>query len=198
MIDVTTDTAGGLKEYATIPIAFEVGEVMDVIRLPGGKAFELTARRADRPYRKDYDAIAGNRPTDWSSRFDLSFWRLFRASRDGVRVGGAAVARLTPDLDMLEGRADLAVLWDIRVAPAVRGQGVGTALFTVAATWASEQGCRELKIETQDINARACRFYARQGCVLRTVHRGAYPTFPDEQQLLWYKTLACLADAPTI
>ena len=64
------------------------------------------------------------------------------------------------------------------------------------ATWASEQGCRELKIETQDVNVVACRFYARLGCVLRAVHRGAYPLFPRELQLLWYKTLVSDAQAP--
>jgi GNAT superfamily N-acetyltransferase len=143
-----------------------------------------------------YDAIAGNRPTDWPSRFDLSRWGFFKASLDGVRVGGAAVARPAPDFDMMEGRADLAVLWDIRVAPSARGQGVGTALFEAAAIWASEQGCRELKIETQDVNRGACRFYARQGCVLRGVHHGAYPLFPDELQLLWCKTLVSDAPAP--
>ena len=189
MIDIAVDTVAGLPEYARISIAFEIADVLDVRSLPGGGAFELTARRVDRPCLKDYDAIAGNRPTDWPSRFDVSSWGFFSASLEGVRVGGATVARSTPDLDMLEGRTDLAVLWDIRVAPAVRGQGVGAALFSAAARWAWEQGCREVKIETQDINVPACRFYARQGCVLRAVHRGAYPLFPDELQLLWYKTL---------
>jgi GNAT superfamily N-acetyltransferase len=189
VIDVVVDSVAGLPEYVKIRIAFEIGEVMDVRSLPGGGAFELTARRANRPCLKDYDAIAGNRPTDWPSRFDVSAWGFFSASLEGVRVGGATVARSTSDLDMLEGRTDLAVLWDIRVAPAAWGQGVGTAPFTAAATWASEQGCRELKIETQDINVPACRFYAHQGCVLRVVHRGAYPLFPDELQLLWYQTL---------
>lgn len=189
MIEVAADTVAGLAEYAAIPIAFEVREVMDVTRLPDTGGFELTARRVDRPYLKDYDAIAGSRPTDWPSRFDLSCWRFFRASRDGVRVGAAAVARSTPDLDILERRTDLAVLWDIRVAPSARGHGVGAALFTAAARWASKQGCRELKVETQDVNGVACRFYRRQGCVLRTVRPDAYPLFPDEQQLLWYKTL---------
>ena len=49
--------------------------------------------------------------------------------------------------------------------------------------------CRELKVETQNINVRACRFYARLGCELRVVRAGAYPQFPEEVQLLWYKTL---------
>lgn len=47
----------------------------------------------------------------------------------------------------------------------------------------------ELKIETQNTNAPACRFYARRGCVLRAIRRFAYPLLPNEVELLWYKEL---------
>ena len=90
---------------------------------------------------------------------------------------------------MLEGGTDLAVLWDIRVAPSSRRCGVGTALFRAAAAWAADKGCRELKVETQNINVGACRFYARQGCVLRTARKDVYPALADEIQLMWYKDL---------
>jgi len=40
-----------------------------------------------------------------------------------------------------------------------------------------------LKVETQNINVPACRFYAKQGCVLRAVHPHAYSEFPDEAQV---------------
>jgi hypothetical protein len=46
-----------------------------------------------------------------------------------------------------------------------------------------------LKVETQNTNAPACRFYARHGFELRVVNRAAYPTLPDEIQLFWYKDL---------
>ena len=58
-----------------------------------------------------------------------------------------------------------------------------------AEAWASREGARWLKIETQNVNVPACRFYARQGCSLGAAHRFAYPAFPDEVQLLWYKKL---------
>ncbi|MGZ8471829.1 MAG: hypothetical protein ACXWZ7_20745 [Gemmatirosa sp.] len=45
-------------------------------------------------------------------------------------------------------------------------------------------------METQNVNVAACRFYAHQGCILGAVHRFAYPTLPDEAQLLWYRRLA--------
>jgi GNAT superfamily N-acetyltransferase len=66
----------------------------------------------------------------------------------------------------------------------MRGRGVGTALFRAVGGWAIAHGCRELKIETQNTNVRACRFYERQGCELRGMH-----PFGDEVQLLWWKSL---------
>jgi GNAT superfamily N-acetyltransferase len=108
----------------------------------------------------------------------------------GRQERGAAVVRDTPGIDMLEGRRDLAVLWDIRVDAPARGRGVGAALFEAAAAWARASGCRRLKAETQNLNVPACRFYARQGCILGAANRQAYPAFPDEIQLLWYKNLA--------
>jgi GNAT superfamily N-acetyltransferase len=95
----------------------------------------------------------------------------------------------TADLRMLGGRDDVAVLWDIRVAPGQRAAGVGSALFGAAQTWASARGCGWLKIETQNVNLVACRFYRKMGCTLGGIDRFAYPAMPDEVQLLWWKTL---------
>jgi GNAT superfamily N-acetyltransferase len=108
---------------------------------------------------------------------------------DGKQIGGAAVASDTPGIDLLEGRRDLAVLWDIRVDPSVRGRGVGLALFSAAAAWARSRGCRQLKVETQNVNVAACRLYAREGCMLGAAHEQVYPAFPHETQLLWYRNL---------
>ena len=47
-----------------------------------------------------------------------------------------------------------------------------------------------MEVETQNINVSACRFYARQGCVLSAVNRFAYPELPDEVQLIWRKDLS--------
>jgi GNAT superfamily N-acetyltransferase len=90
---------------------------------------------------------------------------------------------------MLEDRSDLAIVWDLRVAPHARGRGLGAALFAAAAQWAEGWGCCTLKVETQNINVPACRLYASQGCTLGAIHRFAYPEAPEEVQLLWYKNL---------
>jgi GNAT superfamily N-acetyltransferase len=185
--------AAALAEYARVPIAFTVRAVLDVIvREAGLGGMVLFPRAVDEPYDKDYDALDGG-PLRWPARFDLSNWALFAARRDGRMVGGAVVAFDTPGVEMLEGRRDLAVLWDIRMAPEARGQGTGTVLFRAAEAWAAERGCTRLKVETQTVNVVACRFYARQRCVLGAIHRFAYPGLPHEAQLLWYKELMPIA-----
>ena len=179
-----------LKSNARVPIVFTVDCVLDVTNRddgPGG--FALSERRLEVPYEKDYDAIVGEGPLQWGHRFDLSNWALFTARCANRIVGAATVAFDTPGLTMLEVRRDLAVLWDIRVAPDARRQGVGSALFQRVEAWAQLHGCRQLKIETQNTNVRACRFYERQRCRLQAIHRAAYPELPEEIQLLWYKDL---------
>lgn len=189
-IELAEEPMTALLEYARIPIVFTVDRVLDVTaRVDGPGGFVFSERRLEVPYQKDYDAIEGEGPLHWARRFDLSHWALFTACVATRRVGGATIAFDTPGLIMLEGRRDLAVLWDIRVSPDARGQGVGSALFEKVEAWAQVHGCRQLKVETQNTNARACRFYERQGCQLRAIHRAAYPELPDEIQLLWYKDL---------
>jgi GNAT superfamily N-acetyltransferase len=180
-----------LDDYGSVSPAFEVRSLLDVSTpLDGLGGLVLTERHLDRPYVKDYDAEPDNRPVRWAARFDISRWAFFGASSEGQRVGGAAVAFGTPELPMLEGRQDLAVLWDLRVVPSARGQGVGSALLRAAESWAKARACRQLKVETQNINVPACRFYRRHGFVLGAIDRFAYPSLPDEAQLLWYKDLA--------
>lgn len=191
MIEVALVRIVALADYASIPIAFTVDRVMDVsARVDGSRGFVLSERRLDVSSRKDYDAIDGEGPLQWARHFDLSSWA-FLIARDGGRcVGGAAVAFNTPGIAMLEGRRDLAVLWDIRVLPEARRQGVGSALFERVEDWAQQHGCLQLKVETQNTNVCACRFYERQGCELRSISRTAYPELPEEIQLLWYRDLA--------
>jgi GNAT superfamily N-acetyltransferase len=187
-IEASGVPSSSLIEYARIPIVFEVNAVLDVDERPDGSGFVLAERRVQMSYLKDYDALAET-PVEWARRFDTSKWALMIARIDDQCVGGVTVAYDTSGLDMLEGRSDLAVLWDIRVAPARRRHGIGASLFEAAEAWAVTRGCRHLKVETQNINLAACRFYERQGCVLRAARPGVHPECPDEVQLLWYKDL---------
>lgn len=189
-VEIREEPPSALAEYARVPIAFEVRERLAVHAPDAGLGgLHLRAVPVAAPYVKDYDALPGQHPTAWPGQLNLARWGILSAWADGERVGGAVVAWDTPGVDVLEGRADLAVLWDLRVLPARRGRGIGVALFRAAEVWARMRGARRLKVETQNVNVAACRFYARQGCTLGALHRFAYPTLPDEAQLLWYKPL---------
>lgn len=153
----------------------------------GGLA--LRERPVDPPYVKDYDQD-GTAPETWPRQFDLSSWGFFLAREgSGPPVGAAAVAFRAAGVDMLEGRRDLGVLWDIRVHPAHGRRGIGAELFGSAASWLRARGAARLKVETQSVNVAACRFYRSQGCVLGAVSRHAYPEHPREAMLLWYLEL---------
>ena len=187
-VEVEEESQPSLAEYAQIPIAFEVREVVDVVEsISHTGRFMLEPRPIGEPYVKNYDDDGG--PVAWASRFDVSHWRFFVARSNGVRVGGAAVVMRAPDIEMLGGREDVALLWDIRVAPSVRGRGVGTALMMAVEAWSSAHDAAWIEVETQNVNVPACRFYARHGFVLRGVNPRAYASLPDEIQLLWYKQI---------
>lgn len=107
-----------LEELADIPMAFDVERVLAVsVRAGGLGGLLLSEQTLERPYRKDYDALEGEGPQSWGRRFDLSSWGFVGAHDESGRIGGAVVACRTGPLNMLEGRSDLAVLWDLRVAP---------------------------------------------------------------------------------
>jgi GNAT superfamily N-acetyltransferase len=183
-------TPDSLAEHARISIAFVVDRILEVTLADAGLGGMLLAEApVGDPYVKDYDTLEGEGPTRWATHFDLSNWGMLGAFRGGVRVGGAAIAFRTEDLRMLDGRDDVAALWDIRVAPEARGSGVGSALFRAAEDWAGARGCGWLKIETQNVNIGACRFYQSMGCTLGAIDRFAYPDLPGEAQLLWCKAL---------
>ena len=180
-----------LFEYGVVPSVVTVHEVFDVVGAPeepGG--VRLLARTLQTPYIKNYDAPPAAAPSLWSDLFDMRHWRFFTALLGAHAVGRATIAWKTTDLDLFDGRDDVAVLWDLRVHPAHQRLGIGTRLFAAAAQWARAQGASMLKGETQSINVPACRFYQAQGCQLCAVQHGAYPDLPDEVQLLWYRHLA--------
>jgi len=175
--------AGGvdLCSYGTVPIAFEVRSRVDLDALQAGEPNLIAI--AVEPWTKDYDEF--ERPESWPDRFDTRNWFVIEAWDARTRVGGSVVAFDTPGVDMLEGRRDLAVVWDLRVSPAYRGQGIGRALFLAAIKLARSLGCGELKVETQDINVGACHLYQSLGCVPSTIEPNAYPGLPDEAMILW-------------
>lgn len=188
MAEISEAPLSRLAELGEISIAFESRSVLEIIPAAGG-GFTLREISLEAPLYKDYDSLPDNHPTDWLQRFDTRNWGLLFAVEAGRKLGAAVITYHTLGVEMLEGRPDLAVLWDIRVQPDWRGKGVGSALFRAVLEWAKERACTELKIETQNNNPAAVRFYLKQGCELRQVVEDAYPGLTGEQMLLFYKQL---------
>lgn len=182
-----------LASYARVSIAFTVETVLEIDPAGGGLngiGFREVGIR--QPYVKDYDAYENKGPLGWPTKYDVRNWAFFLVMERDRPVAAATVAFDTEGVRMLAGRNDLAVLWDIRVAPDRRRNGIGRELFHETVRWSRRQGCRQLKIETQNVNVPACRFYAKQGCHLGSINRYAYAGHPEvahEVQLIWYLTL---------
>lgn len=129
---ITEELITGLGLHGEVPIALLVEHVLDVALVEEGLGgVVMSERPVEVPWVKDYDAIDGERPTRWATRFDVTNWGLISAHDAGRRVGGAVVAFDTARVSMLEGRCDLAVLWDIRVHPASRSSGIGHCCFAL-------------------------------------------------------------------
>lgn len=189
-VTITEEPPSALARYARVPIAFHVRERFALVALEQGLGgIRLVPETVTPPYLKDYDADPANHPAEWPARFDVSRWGVLLAWRNGEQVGGAVIAWGSPGLEMSGGAHDAAVLWDLRVAPGVRAQGIGSALFRAVEGWAVARGAQELRVETQNTNVAACRFYVRQGCTLCRIDCLAYPGIPHEAQLLWCKEL---------
>src|ERR1700693_6500730 len=108
-IQLSEESMTAVAEHERISIAFKVDRVLDVLLKDSGLGgFSLLERTLDSPYVKDYDTVAGDAPTQWAKRFDLSNWGLIAAHSDRRRIGGAAMAFDTAGVTMLEGRNDLA------------------------------------------------------------------------------------------
>lgn len=182
-----------LADYAKVSITFTVETAFEIDPATGGLGgIGLREVEIGEPYIKDYDDFENAGPLTWPGKYDVGNWVFFLALEESHPVGGATVAFNTPGVYMLAGRKDLAVLWDIRVVPELRRRGIGRNLFREAVRWARRHECRQLKIETQNVNAPACRFYSKQGCHLGEINRYAYATTPQvarEVQLIWYLDL---------
>lgn len=189
MIEIERIGLDRLADYNGIPMLTPIESRFAIRLIEGGLGgFHLVEEPVDRPWIKDHGAL-----TDRVQRWDTSAWAFFLASIGGVATGAATVATRTPEVSMLDRRDDLAVLWDLRVHPDHQRRGVGSALLGRVVEWSRAEGMTQLKIETQDTNVSACRFYAARGAELRGVVHHAYAAEAEpvsgEVQLHWWLDL---------
>jgi len=175
-----------LYNYGKVSIALEVKSEYKIELLNNGlDGMVFKEINVEKPYCLDYDEDKGEGPERWLKFGNLENWRIFSAYDKNKRVGGAVLAFNTPGIYMLEGRDDISVLWDIRVDAGYRGKGVGTAIFQKCIEQSKKLGCKRLKVETQNINVNACKFYMKQGATLGSVNRYAYDNKSLGTQLIW-------------
>ena len=180
-----------LPQYDLIPMLVHISAYYRIEKHNRGLGGFTLVETPVEPYVKDFCSADDESVAQWK-RFDLSNWAFFMAFDNEQPVGGAAVAARTKKIHMLSGRDDLAVLWDIRVDDAYKHQGIGQALFDMAVIWSRSQGLRQMKIECQNNNVLAVKFYHKQGAILSAIDEYAYYNelkYRHEAQLIWFLDL---------
>lgn len=173
-----------LDEYSRVSIGFIADSIYELDRLYSGlEGIRLREISVDR-FEKNYDTESHN-PSHLKKKFDTDNWRVITAVDQGEMIAGAIIAYNTNGINLLEGKQDLALLWDLRVNPDYRGQNIGTKIINEVKSWAIEQQCTRVKIETQNINVKACKFYVKQGAILTGYNMHCYNDNPDEIQFIW-------------
>jgi len=180
-----------MQKYAAVPISFNVKSILEPVQIDKGIGGIKFVEREVIPYIKNNDEF-GSGAVNWHKRFDTSNWVRFAViDKEKNFIGGATVAYNTENVNMLEGRIDITVLWDLRVHPKYRGIGIGRALIDKVAEWSKSKDCVMIKIETQNSNVRACRFYSAMGCRLGGIKMHNYKEkgLENEIMLFWYLDL---------
>lgn len=177
-------------QYDSIPMLVRVTCELRLEKPDNGLGGLLLHEVPVPPYTKDLGQY--EIASDYEKEFDISNWKFFMAF-DGERpVGGITLVSRTENVQMLDGRDDLCVLWDIRVHDDYKRRGIGEKLLHLGVQWATETGLKQIKIECQNNNVPACKFYKKQGAVLSAINEYAYyqdPAIRSEIQLIWYLDL---------
>ena len=179
-----------LEAYEKIPMLVHVKSELKLEKIDGGLGGVLFCEVPVESYTKDLGQY--ELPTEFSKKFDTTNWAFFAAFNRGTLVAAATVACKTKEIHMLDGRDDLCVLWDIRVDENDKQCGVGTRLLQMAVKWAKGRGFVQMKIECQNNNVPAVRFYRRAGGVLGAFDEYFYYNDLDSRQevaLIWYLNL---------
>ncbi|UNI16854.1 hypothetical protein JDV02_003250 [Purpureocillium takamizusanense] len=86
----------------------------------------------------------------------------------------------------------MATLNTIALDASLRGKGQGKRLFDAVVQWASEEGIKGIRVESQSNNVPACRFYKKQGLSFGGYDEFVYRAIDEhktETALYWYYML---------
>lgn len=176
--------------YDLVSMNVDVQSEYRVTRIDNGLGGFLLEETPVEPYIKDLSVY--ERALDYEKQFDISNWRFYMAFDGETPVGAMTIAGRTDGLNMLFGRNDACVLWDIRVSDDYKHHGIGQKLLNMGVSGAKADGYCQMIIECQNNNVPACNFYKKQGALLSKVDMYAYylePDIKDEIQMVWYLDL---------
>lgn len=176
--------------YDTVSMNVEMNSIYKISRIDnglGGMVFEeIPCKRVIK------DLSVFEHATDYEKMFDITNWRFYMAFDGDKPVGAMTIAGRTEGMNMLGGRTDACVLWDIRVSDEYKHQGIGKNLLKMGITNAGNDGYSQMIIECQSNNVTACKFYAGMGAKLSKIDMYAYymePDVKDDVMLVWYLDL---------
>ena len=176
-----------LELYDKVAMNVDVYSEYKVQRINNGLGGLVLEEVQVEPYVKDLSIY--ERATEYEKEFDIINWKFYMAFDGDIPVGAMTVAGPTKGLNMLYGRKDACVLWDIRIADAYKRMGIGQKLLDMGVSDAKKNGYQQMIIECQNNNVQACKFYQKQGAVLSKIDMYAYysePEIRDEIQFIWY------------
>lgn len=182
MIEIREIDKNNLKIYNSVKSEYKSTKKYALKKLNNGKdgvLFELE----DMP---EYNKVFDGTIEKWNNMLDISNWKFYGAFDNDNLVGACTIATKTENCFMLEGRKDLAVLWDIRVKEGYKNQGIGQKLINKAIEYSKSNGFKQLKIECQNTNYKAVNFYYKQDAKLGSFKENAYADYPQEVQFLLY------------
>ena len=178
------------KVYDTIPMLVHVKSHFVLEKINNGLGGILLKEMPVKEYIKDLSVY--EIACEYEDTYDISNWAFFMAFEDDKPIGAVTVASCTDNMNILEKRDDLCVLWDLRVMDGYKHQGIGQKLFDLVTDWSRKQGIKDMKIECQNNNVPACKFYHKQGAVLNMIDEHAYyydKSCENDTQFFWYLTL---------
>ena len=176
-----------LKQYDKVEMNVYIQSEYTVERIDNGLGGFILKEVKVKPYIKDLSIY--ERATEYEKEFDITNWHFYMAFDGKIPVGAMTVVGKTEGLNMLSGRSDACVLWDIRVVDKYKYKGIGQKLLDMGVAHAKKEGYRQMIIECQNNNVQACKFYQKNGAVLSKIDMYAYyldPEIRDEIQFIWY------------
>lgn len=175
------------EEYDKVPMLVHVKSIYKLEKINNGLGGIIFKEEVVEEYIKDLGVY--EIASKYEEEFDISNWGFYMAFENEKPIGAVTIASKTENMLMLEGRSDLAVLWDIRVDDKYKNMGIGSKLFELAVEWSKLNAFKQIKIECQNNNVPACKFYSKKGAVLSKIDEYAYyndSNLRNEAQFIWY------------